>query len=284
MLQFCKLHGAGNDFICIDDRRPNPDFQERADWIAALCARRTGVGADGLILLRGARSPEAPLRMVYYNADGAPSSFCGNGARCFIAFAHRLGLLAPKEVANFEANDGAHTGVLYDAAGGEVGVSMSIAAQLHRVGTDVDTVDTGSPHYVQWTSVLPQGDIEAAARRIRYQEAFAKTGGINVNYVTELAANALAIRTYERGVEAETLACGTGVTAAAVSYATRTARVGRVRVEVYARGGRLAVTFERAADGALSGVRLIGPTALVFTGSVDVGQVLQSARSISQFA
>lgn len=274
MLPFRKYHGAGNDFVCVDDRRGAfaPFENDRA--IATLCDRHRGIGADGLILLRtdADAADGLGLRMVYYNSDGAPSSFCGNGSRCFLRFALELGLLggpahegAPAAVV-FDANDGPHRGEVLSPH--RFRVSMRVEGALARLSATDDRVDTGSPHFVRWCEVLPQGDITADARAIRYGAAFAKTG-INVNYVAA-DGDALAIRTYERGVEAETLACGTGVTAAALSFAERRQLTGEQRIVVRARGGEMAVDFCREAGGELSAVTLEGPATFVFAGEIDV--------------
>ena len=292
-LAFGKYHGAGNDFVCIDERRGG--FLHRltafaktdpAPYIAALCDRHRGVGADGLILLRAdASAPDGlGLEMVYFNSDGAPSSFCGNGSRCFLAFALDLGLLGepnhgrlPNAV-DFEANDGRHRGTVL--ARGDYEVTMRIEGGVVRLSDDDDRVETGSPHFVRWCGVLPQGDIAAAARVIRYGEAFAKTG-INVNYVTQVGVDPLllAIRTYERGVEAETLACGTGVTAAALSFAERRQLTGHQVIGVRALGGELAVAFERRPDGSVRDVRLRGPAVRAFGGEISWDHVLAAGRN-----
>lgn len=276
-MRFSKYHGAGNDFVCIDDRRgiwrlAHANTEERAR-VSALCHRHYGIGADGLLLLRTDADADADglrLRMVYINKDGAPSSFCGNGARCFLAFARELGLLgAPGQIGHssevtFAANDGLHDGrVLTDG----YAVSMRITGGVTRLSHSDDRLETGSPHFVRWCETLPEGDIAADAREIRYGAAFAKTG-INVNYVTERDGG-LAIRTYERGVEAETLACGTGVTAAVLSFAERRQLAGAHRVSVRAVGGELIVSFRRNRDGRYEQIVLEGPAAKVFSGDID---------------
>lgn len=270
-LPFAKYHGAGNDFVLVDDRAGAWAPHEHAAAIAWLCARHTGIGADGLLLLRhDPTRAAAALEMVYYNADGAPSSFCGNGSRCFVAFARELGLVEPGETFPFRANDGLHRGRL--GADGRVAVSMRIAAGVTRLGEREDHVDTGSPHFIRWASELPTGDIAPAARRVRYGEAYAETG-VNVNFATEEGPGRLAVRTYERGVEGETLACGTGVTAAALSFADRHALTGRLHVDVRALGGELGVRFTRSAGGELDDVWLTGPARRVFGGEVSASDL-----------
>ncbi|MFK8056119.1 MAG: diaminopimelate epimerase [Saprospiraceae bacterium] len=269
---FVKYHGAGNDFICIDDRDLSFAPFETQEQIGKLCRRHLGVGADGLILLRN--DAEHQLRMVYYNADGAPSSFCGNGSRCFIHFVHRVGLLEIGAELTFVANDGVHVGKLQTAE--RVEVSMIVSADLKQLSDVEDFVDTGSPHFIRWMEVLPKGEINTAARVVRYGPAFAKTG-VNVNFVAVQQDDSLAIRTYERGVEDETLACGTGITAAAISFAERRKKTGRVEVPVRALGGDLTVTFDRLATGALSNVILIGPAQPVFSATVELVSPARSA-------
>lgn len=269
---FVKYHGAGNDFICIDDRNGGFVPFETQSQIEQLCMRHLGVGADGLILLRN--DEQHLLRMVYYNADGAPSSFCGNGSRCFIHFAHRLGLVAMEDELKFIANDGLHTGKMLTAD--RVQVTMNVSAKLKKLADRDDFVDTGSPHFIRWTEVLPEGEICTAAKEVRFSPAFAKTG-VNVNFVAAQPENGLSIRTYERGVEDETLACGTGITAAAISFAERRKLVGRVVVPVSALGGNLKVTFTRTATGELTDVILIGPAKVVFTAAVELVNPVQSA-------
>ena len=265
--RFEKYHGAGNDFLLVEHPRYGPHFPDQPTRIAELCARRTGVGADGLIFWTV--EPNHGARMQYYNADGQPSSFCGNGARCFVRCLHDHGLWPAGTVRTFQANDGAHTGeVLPD---GRVRVSMIVEAGVTTRASGEQVVDTGSPHFLRWREVLPEGDITEEARALRYSAAFAKTG-INVNFVCEAPDSTrlspkLAIRTYERGVEEETLACGTGVTAAALGYAERHGLTGAREVDVQAVGGALRVAFSRKPDGGVSDVYLTGPAVRVYEGT-----------------
>lgn len=273
---FAKYHGAGNDFVLLDDREGRWAPLEHREAIASLCDRHTGIGADGAIFYR----VEGDLaRMVYYNSDGAPSSFCGNGARCFVAYLLALGTVAEGEPFDFLANDGPHVGVALSAIRSRV--TMRPTGRLERLSRTDDRVDTGSPHFVRWVEDLPEGDITAVARAIRYGEAYAKTG-INVNYVRATAAGGLELRTYERGVEAETLACGTGVTAAALSFAERLDLTGELAVDVRARGGELSVQLRRAPTGEVSDVWLEGPAVAVFRGELTGGLAeVSRARSAS---
>lgn len=276
-LRFRKYHGAGNDFVCVDDRHGGFERWEQRATIARLCDRRYGIGGDGLILLRHFRATGADLgqlHMVYYNSDGRPSSFCGNGSRCFLRFALDLRLLSlptygvPAVGVAFMANDGLHTGWVLSRE--EFRVSMRVDGRVERLSDVADRVETGSPHYVEWCRDLPEGDITARAHGIRYSAAFAKTG-INVNYAVAPGSSEgpLRVRTYERGVEGETEACGTGVTAVALGFAERRQVVGPQVTVVRAVGGELTVAFVREADGSFRDVTLAGPAAFVFEGVVD---------------
>ncbi len=269
-LPFLKYHGAGNDFVCIDDLAGEFAKHETAETIALICDRRFGVGADGLLLLRsidvdGRRLPH----MVYYNSDGAPSSFCGNGARCFakhVVESDFFNLDGPIRDFVFVAKDGIHRALVL---GVEVlAITMHVASPVQRHAPEVDLVDTGSPHYVLWCEVLPEGDLIERAREVRYSPAFAKTG-INVNYVvveSDGPQGSLRMRTYERGVEAETLSCGTGVTAAALSFAERQGITGQLHLNVAALGGKLVVHFIRSESGEITELYLEGPVQMVYAG------------------
>lgn len=248
----------------IDGRDGSFDAFEHQDLISSICHRNTGVGADGLIILK--HTEQGKLKMVYYNSDGAPSSFCGNGSRCFVKFSVSLGIVQSNENFSFQAADGMHEGLFLDDK--HIRVSMLLSGEVTKFDQEVDLVNTGSPHYISWCSVLPKGDILENARAIRYSPAFAKTG-INVNYVAPLSENSLAIRTYERGVENETLACGTGVTAAALSFAERRQLVDQVDIAVQAVGGDLRVRFWRKPSGEVANLELEGPARHVFSGSLS---------------
>lgn len=272
-LSFVKYHGAGNDFVLVDDRAGAwAPFETRAH-IAALCTRHLGVGADGMMLLR---ESSGTLRMVYYNADGAPSSFCGNGSRCFLAFAHELGLVTPGTCVPFVASDGSHEGELH--GDGTVTVSMRLTGGVRCLGDGEDEVDTGSPHLIRWLESLPAGDIVAHAREVRYSPPY-EAVGINVNFAARTGPRSLSLRTYERGVEAETLACGTGVTAAALSFAERQTLTGELSIRVAALGGELEVTFARTAAGAFERVSLRGPAQRVFNGVIGTGELARISRA-----
>lgn len=251
-MKFTKYHGAGNDFIMIDGRAGWPFAADDHGFIARLCHRRFGIGADGLIVLTGHDAFD--FDMHYYNSDGKTSSLCGNGGRCIVAFAAELGIKPGSDDVyyHFMAIDGLHKAKLLPD--GQVSLEM---LRIDRVETlpDACVLDTGSPHYVTEVDKLEQIDIIRAAHSVRYSDRFAAEG-INVNFVQIRGANELAIRTYERGVEDETYACGTGVVAAAIVQA-RKSGPGTYETTVHAKGGTLHVSLswdgEKANDIWLTG-------------------------------
>ncbi len=259
MISFTKYHGTGNDFILIDNWEGA--FQIAPEQVAALCHRWFGIGADGLMLLE--RSEVADYKMVYYNADGSTGSLCGNGSRCMAAFARKTGVVKG-ESATFEATDGLHKVVFL--------TDETIALEMADV-TRIDVqeahsiLDTGSPHFVQWTADTEAVDVVSAGSAVRNSAPF-RAAGINVNFVQKNADGSLTVRTYERGVEAETMSCGTGVTAAAIAAAGR--QPGRFQTTVRTPGGTLQVAFENDAAGNAGKVVLTGPAVAVFKGEVDL--------------
>jgi diaminopimelate epimerase len=258
-LDFRKYHGAGNDFILVDDRA-GADFPTNdVEWIARLCDRHFGIGADGLILLRN--HPAYDFEMIYFNSDGRPSTMCGNGGRCIVAFARDLGIIRTAEC-RFLAADGPHGARLLP--NGRVALQMTDVAEI-ETGEDFFFLDTGSPHYVRFVTDLAGVAVVPAARAIRYGDRF-RTAGTNVNFVEPLATG-LRIATYERGVEDETLACGTGVTAAALAHAARHKQYGPQAITVQAKGGMLEVRFDYRADAGFQNVWLHGPAEFVFSGT-----------------
>lgn len=212
-IKFVKYHGAGNDFIMLDNRDEFLDRFLIPELIAGWCHRRFGIGADGVIAIETAE--RADFRMVYYNADGGEGSLCGNGARCVVAFAAELGVFQG-ESCSFFAYDGPHRGeVLGD---GNYAVDMADAPRPeHRSETDF-FIDTGSPHFVRFVKNLDEIDVEAEGKAIRHNAEFNRAG-TNVNFVEIIGEDQLRIETFERGVEAVTYACGTGAVAAAICLA-----------------------------------------------------------------
>lgn len=256
-IRFHKYHGAGNDFVIIDNREGLIRLAETQ--VAALCHRRFGIGADGLMLLE--QASDADFAMVYYNADGRESTMCGNGGRCIAAFAHRLGIV-DRDLC-FRAVDGLHRALVLDD--GQVALHMQDVDQVAFSG-DNAVLDTGSPHYVQWVDDLDTMDVFGTGRAIRNRPEFLP-GGINVNFVKRTG-EGIAIRTYERGVEDETLACGTGVTAAAIVAAG--VACGHFNIPVEAMGGRLSVSFRKDKPGTACDIILTGGAAFVFDGSITL--------------
>lgn len=272
---FYKMHGAGNDFILIDDRTEKFP-QQQAELIRRLCAAHTGVGADGLMLLRcGQRAPtslpgQADFCLLYFNSDGRPAEMCGNGARCAVFLAHQLGL-APQRC-RFEI-----LGVIYHAEvqqGKQVRLRMQpprILAQdedLHELHTaefeHMMLLDTGVPHLVvALRGALEELDVVNQGRRLRCHQRF-QPQGVNVNFVSRQPQNRVNVRVYERGVENETLACGTGAVACGI-FASRVFRY-ESPVTVHSPGGDLNIEFGPAADE----VYLRGPVTTVFTGRLNL--------------
>ena len=255
-IAFSKYHGTGNDFIMIDDRTLTFPA-ENEEFIKGLCHRRFGVGADGVILVRDHGSLD--FRMVYFNADGMEGSMCGNGGRCAAAFAFHLGLAGEQQV--FEAIDGIHEAALLDS--GIVRLKMTDVKDIERV-QDHFLLNTGSPHYVRFVDDLEAMDIFQVSRSIRYSDEF-NENGINVNFV-QASGEELFVRTYERGVENETLSCGTGVVAAAISASADT---GKTSFRIRTRGGVLKVFFRRQGEEAFNDIFLEGPATYVYKGSIE---------------
>ncbi|MEH0158571.1 diaminopimelate epimerase [Limibacter armeniacum] len=251
-LTFYKYQGTGNDFVMIDDRNEQFDINDQK-LVELLCHRRFGVGADGLILLRN--HTEHDFEMVYFNADGKVGSMCGNGGRCTVHFAHFLGLF--NNSTTFWAADGLHEAFIED---GLVHLKMNAPAEIEQ-GDDYFFMDTGSPHYVQFLPEVMELDVFKEGRNIRYNDRF-KATGTNVNFVEQTAPQSLTVRTYERGVEDETLSCGTGVTACAIAASLQGASS---PVAVKVMGGQLQVSFDKEGE-QYSNVFLIGPAQMVFKG------------------
>lgn len=258
-MQFFKYQGAGNDFILIDNRENFFDSQNVA-LVAHLCDRRFGIGADGLMLLQA--HADYDFEMVYYNADGNIGSMCGNGGRCIVAFAKHLGVIGQKT--KFLAVDGEHEATL-NAQGDWVSLKMIDVTDISRDG-DAFVLNTGSPHYVKVVDDLNKLDVYQEGRAIRYSPTYAKEG-INVNFV-EPRSEGYAVRTYERGVEDETLACGTGVTAVALAMAIDNQLMGNIITPIKAKGGELTIRFSRLSASSFSDIYLEGPAKLVFEGNL----------------
>lgn len=265
-IQFEKYQGAGNDFVMLNNLDGRFD-DITTEQIAFLCDRRFGIGGDGLLLLTPSDVPDTEFRMVYYNQDGSRASFCGNGARCICAFASAVtdgAMMKKGNYCRFVADDAIHTARVAD---GWVDLRM---VDVDNVTTAVrgHFLNTGVPHFVctmpSQTS-LDSVDIMHDAPTIRYDEAF-KPNGTNVNYIAIINDDEIAVRTYERGVEGETLACGTGIVASAIAASLTT---NACHFNVHARGGNLTVDFEREGN-AFRNVWLGGPAQKVFSGIVNI--------------
>ncbi len=256
---FYKYHGTGNDFIIIDQFRKKYLTTDDTELVGKLCERRFGIGADGLILLQP--SDKHVFDMVYFNADGQVGSLCGNGSRCAVQCVHSMGLF--DRSCKFTASDGVHSASrLKD---GTIQLKMQ-PVQSVEVGKGYYIMDTGSPHYVTFVEDLSDLDIVQSGRAIRYADRFRETG-INVNFVEE-DASSLEVNTYERGVEDETLSCGTGVTAAALAHALNQ-QLEKGHVKVQTKGGSLTVKFKKDPAG-FKDIWLCGPAVEVFQGKVSI--------------
>lgn len=258
-LEFYKYQGTGNDFVMIDNRSlffP----KNNTELIHFLCDRRFGIGGDGLILLEN--DPNYDFKMVYYNSDGNESSMCGNGGRCLVAFAKEIGVI--QNETKFIAVDGEHYATVSHE--GIVALQMIDVAEV-KVLPEYVFMNTGSPHHVQQVNDVKELDIKELGSSIRYSELYAPKG-TNVNFVSPLGNDIFAVRTYERGVEGETLSCGTGVTAVALAMKV-TGQTQSQNVILQTEGGKLEVSFTEK-EGKFEKVFLKGPALKVFKGTIDV--------------
>lgn len=255
-LNFFKYQGTGNDFIMVDNR-DNIFPKKDTKLVAFLCDRRFGIGADGLILLENDSS--AAFRMVYFNSDGKPGSMCGNGGRCIVSFARHLGII--ENEANFLAADGLHEASILDDV---VSLKMQDVAEI-KTKPQYSFMDTGSPHHIQLVDNLDKWPVENEGARLRYG-LYGKEGS-NINFVEVCGGDSFRVRTYERGVEAETLSCGTGVTAVALAM-HHIGKTKKETVQVLTRGGDLSVTFKPNGLG-YKQIYLDGPAKMVYKGTIE---------------
>lgn len=253
-MHFFKYQGTGNDFILIDGTKYAVNFSVQE--IQKLCDRRFGIGADGIIILK--KHKDYDFEMDYYNADGT-QSFCGNGSRCAQAFARHLGWI--KDHSHFLAIDGAHSG---EYRKGLFATKMGDVDNFQEIGEDY-FIHTGSPHYIQYVENVDECDVFNRGKKIRNSETY-RQNGTNVNFV-EITSDGIKVRTYERGVEAETYSCGTGVTAAAISFLLNQDSH-QAQVPVVTRGGQLQIELQRNPDDSFNNIWLIGPAELIYEGEI----------------
>lgn len=263
-LNFWKYEGAGNDFVLLDLRDTN--FEPSADFVAQICDRRRGVGADGLMVL--ALSESCDFSMRYFNSDGPEATMCGNGGRCIAWFADMLSIGGDHK--RFEAVDGVHTADILSRSETEALVRLGMVdVRSVELCADGDVLlDTGSPHLVRRVESLDM-DVVALGRELRHSAKCAPTGGANINFVKVEQEGRLALRTYERGVEDETLACGTGATATAIAIA-HTLQPEVHHFFLHAMGGELEVEFATDDHQHYKDIYLTGPARFVFAGSWDI--------------
>ncbi|HEY4272527.1 MAG TPA: diaminopimelate epimerase [Candidatus Udaeobacter sp.] len=280
MLRFTKMNGAGNDFILIDNRAGEIDLDR--SQIANLCDRHRGVGADGVLLLEKPTN-RADFRMRYFNADGGEAEMCGNGARCFARFANRvagaqktISFETPAGVISAELSGNLVTLRMTEPADLRLEVKLPVEAAPRRFSRSQSAtgasrllhfIDSGVPHVVIPVPKIDDVDVQCEGAAIRHHKMFSPNGA-NVNFIEKRGPDKIAIRTYERGVENETLACGTGIVASALIFAATENATGPIHV--IARGGdELQVGFETI-DGSFRNVTLTGPAEFVFEGTIEV--------------
>lgn len=256
MMKFHKYQGTGNDFIVFDNREGEV-INAKATFVRKWCDRKFGIGADGMIFI--VDHPECDFEMIYFNADGS-QSFCGNGSRCAVLFAKSIGIITSK--ATFVAIDGMHSA--------EIDQNDLVHLRMKDVNLVEEDegcffIDTGSPHYIEYVNDIKSVDVVKKGEEIRYSSRF-KEVGTNVNFVG-VGEDRLLVRTYERGVEDETLSCGTGVTAVAISAARED--LGIYEVLIQTMGGTLEVSYEKTGPMSYTNISLIGPALKVFEGVIN---------------
>ncbi|MFN8239921.1 MAG: diaminopimelate epimerase [Bacteroidales bacterium] len=257
IIPFNKYQGTGNDFVIIDNRRRIFNPKDNA-LVSRLCDRRFGIGADGLILISDSCGLDFEMR--YFNSDGNESTMCGNGGRCSAAFAYKNGIAGSEQ--RFLTADGIHKAQVTEEV---VRLRMNEVTGIKTMGENL-FINTGSPHFVTFTEQLAKLDVVAKGREIRWSETFSP-GGTNVNFV-ELLPDGIFVRTFERGVEDETLSCGTGVTASAIA-SVFSGHFDTGKINVSTKGGKLTVEFSIEGDSAKE-IWLTGPATFVFGGNIDI--------------
>jgi len=262
MIQFYKYHGAGNDFIMLNLLEERLIFSQ--EKIEQLCDRHKGIGADGLMLLMS--SEDSDFEMKYYNSNGREGTMCGNGGRCIVSFAYDMGIV--QDDYHFRAVDGLHKAYILEINGKikKVKLQMIDVDEVATINGKM-VIDTGSPHYLDFREKVADVNVFEEGRNIRYSDSFSENG-VNVNFI-EFNDNELFVRTYERGVENETLACGTGVTAAAIA----TSILQKMKFkdfDIKTQGGNLNVSFDTADGQKFTNIYLSGPAEFVYTGAIDI--------------
>ena len=258
-IEFYKYQGTGNDFVIVDNRS-NEYANLTSKQVKHICDRNFGVGADGLMLL--GKKEGYDFEMIYYNSDGNQSTMCGNGGRCLVQFAYHRGI--KRSTYNFIAIDGDHKAEI----DGDGTVSLQMQnVDLVNYQNSYAIINTGSPHFVKFDNTVKNIDVPTRGHEIRYSKEFAEKG-INVNFVESTGEDSIFVRTYERGVENETLSCGTGVTAAALLSAHNEKGFNTVRVKTL--GGNLSVEFNKIDDQHFDNIWLCGPAELVYTGVIEL--------------
>ncbi len=258
-ISFSKYQGTGNDFVMLDNLNGQYDSLT-IPQIQLICDRRFGVGSDGLIKINSHNSSD--FEVEYFNSDGS-KSFCGNGARCSVAFAETLGVNVSDTL--FLGIDGLHKASKNQDV---ISLEMGDVSEIRKIENDF-VIYTGSPHYIRFIDAINDLDIVQFGKKVRYSEEF-KNDGINVNLVEIVNANNLIVNTYERGVEDETLSCGTGVTACVLAFSYQTQLLGEHKVSVKVKGGNLSVSFNQETLGKFTTIHLIGPGEFVFSGEINV--------------
>ena len=258
-LNFHKYQGTGNDFVMIDNRQ-NDFPKDNIKLIEFLCNRRFGIGGDGLILLEN--DSETDFKMVYYNSDGNQSTMCGNGGRCIVAFAKSLNVI--ENNATFMAIDGLHHATINQ--NGIVSLQMQDVSDI-KIEKDYTFLNTGSPHHVTMVENLASYNVKENGSRIRNSDLYGKTGS-NINFVSQISENEFTIRTFERGVEDETLSCGTGATATAIAmHATKKTNSSLIKINVEV--GMLEISFNNI-DNKYESIFLTGKAEFVFAGAIVI--------------
>jgi diaminopimelate epimerase len=255
-IHFYKYQATGNDFVVIDNRTADYSFSK--EQIEKICHRKYGIGADGLMLIE--KDPSLDFNLVYYNSDGS-QSLCGNGSRAAVRMASALGIVNGK--ASFNAYDGAHQADLLP--NGIVKLKMNSVSKTEKI-SDGQFINTGSPHFIRVVDSVDQYPVFDEGKKIRYSDQF-QPGGTNVNFVQPLKDNTIFVRTYERGVENETLSCGTGVVASALAASFNGYNS---PISVKTLGGELSVEFKSGLNGTFTDIYLIGPAKLVFEGDLEL--------------